>query len=283
MLFQLQAIVSEIDHLTNGMKELDKAVDAATSQRKAEHRMYADSLAENNAAVELLQMAYNRMAKFYNPKLAEAPAVALNQQDLVNDADLADSGAADDDDDDESSEAPDFVQVYQHSMSEDERTSERDSTSDEEETSDAQETGADQSESNTQTKPTEESGGVMHMLTLLKEEVQKSIVMTEVEETDAQKDYEVFMKDSTDKRAVDSKAVANAESVKAKVETEIQKAKVKLDEKTESLEESKKELVDLHYDCDWFLQNFDARKSARDDESDALTKARAVLSGADYS
>jgi len=281
-----KAIVAEIEAVMNGIKELDKSVERATEQRKAEHQMAADALAENNAATELLQMAYNRLAKFYNPKLAEASEAApkpylnptFNQEDMVNDADLADGSDAE-----ESSEAPDFVQVNQHSMLEDERTSETDSASEDEDESDAEEAGDEQSESHNSKKPSEESGGVMHMLTMLKDDVSKSILAVEIEEKEGQKDYEVFMNDSADKRAIDSKAAANADSVKAKIETELQKSEVKRDGKMDSLEESKKELVDLHYDCDWFLKNFDARKSAREDEADALTKARAVLSGADYS
>merc|ERR1719265_950292 len=42
-------------------------------------------------------------------------------------------------------------------------------------------------------------------------------------------------------------------------------------------------LGDLHSQCDWLLQNYDARVSARAGEVDALKKAKAVLSGADYS
>merc|ERR1719195_497886 len=40
-------------------------------------------------------------------------------------------------------------------------------------------------------------------------------------------------------------------------------------------------LKDLHLECDWFLNNFEARKEARAGEIDALKKAKAVLSGAD--
>lgn len=278
-----KAILSEIEEQTNGIKELDKSVAAATKQRKAEHEIAQSAIAESNAAQELLQMAYNRLAKFYNPKLAggEAPKPAAQQafnQDgssvaFVNDADLADAT-----DDGDSSEAPAFVQVNEHSSLDDEGSSEADSTSDDEAESDDEEDSGASSK-----KPTEESGGVMHMITILKNDVAKSIVALEAEEKDAQKDYEVMMQDSADKRAIDTKAIANAEAVKAKIETELQKAKVKRDGHADSLQESKKELQELHNDCDWFLQNFDSRKTAREDETDALTKARAVLSGADYS
>merc|ERR1719183_2636101 len=39
----------------------------------------------------------------------------------------------------------------------------------------------------------------------------------------------------------------------------------------------------LHGECDWLLKYFDARAEARAGEVDALGKAKAVLSGADYS
>merc|ERR1719428_128892 len=42
-------------------------------------------------------------------------------------------------------------------------------------------------------------------------------------------------------------------------------------------------LKDLHLDCDWLLANFEYRKEARAGEVEALKKAKAVLSGADYS
>merc|ERR1712176_1629958 len=39
----------------------------------------------------------------------------------------------------------------------------------------------------------------------------------------------------------------------------------------------------LHGECDWLLQYYDVRKEARTSEIDALGKAKAVLSGADFS
>lgn len=38
----------------------------------------------------------------------------------------------------------------------------------------------------------------------------------------------------------------------------------------------------LHGECDWLLKFFDARTEARTGEIEALGKAKAVLSGADY-
>lgn len=273
----LKAIKADIAETTKGIKALDASVEAATKQRKEEHSVSSNALAENGAAKQLLEMASNRMNKFYNPKLtapakAEAPAL-VQEAASDNDADLVDNSA------DDGSVSPSFVQVQSHSQSEDEQTEDETSGSEDE-------SGASESDNVQKKAPEgakEESSGVLQMLATLKEDLSKQIVEIEIEEKDAQQDYETFMSDSAKKRSIDSKAVADKGAAKAKVETELQKAKVKHEGESESLMESQKELSELHGDCDWLLKTFDARKSAREDETDALNKARAVLSGADYS
>merc|ERR1719377_34 len=64
---------SEIEALEDAIKALDKQVAEATEQRKAEHADFAENLAANNAANDLLEFAKNRLNKFYNPKLYVAP------------------------------------------------------------------------------------------------------------------------------------------------------------------------------------------------------------------
>jgi len=44
-----------------------------------------------------------------------------------------------------------------------------------------------------------------------------------------------------------------------------------------------KYISNLHGECDWLIQYYDVRKEARTGETDAITKAKAVLSGADFS
>merc|ERR1719263_1479741 len=105
----------------------------------------------------------------------------------------------------------------------------------------------------------------------------------EVDEKDAQKDDETFMSDASEKRAQDSKAITDKESAKAETETEFESNKESKQSKTIEAMETAKFLGGLHEECDWLLKNFDARKAARSGEIDALGKAKAVLSGADYS
>lgn len=64
---------SEIVALQKGIQDLDKSVVEATQQRKSEHAEYTSTAAGNQAALELIGMAKNRMAKFYQPSLYKAP------------------------------------------------------------------------------------------------------------------------------------------------------------------------------------------------------------------
>jgi len=67
---------SEIAALKKGLEDLDKSVVEATEQRKDEHAEYTDTAAANQAAVELIGMAKNRMNKFYNPSQYKEPPKA---------------------------------------------------------------------------------------------------------------------------------------------------------------------------------------------------------------
>merc|ERR1719487_2250275 len=65
---------SDIAALTEQIKELDKSVAAATEQRKAEHAEYTNTATLNEAAMQLLGKAKNRLNKFYNPTLYKKEA-----------------------------------------------------------------------------------------------------------------------------------------------------------------------------------------------------------------
>merc|ERR1719206_277189 len=127
------------------------------------------------------------------------------------------------------------------------------------------------------------SNGVIAMIDLLVADLDKDTQIMEVEETDAQKEYEEFMADSSDKRALDSKAITDKEAAKAETETQLQADTDDKKSKMFEAMETAKYIGGLHEDCDWLLKYYDTRKAARSGEIDALGKAKAVLSGADYS
>merc|ERR1719235_279269 len=78
----IASVTSEIEALKAGLVELDKSVAEATEQRKKEHEDFLDESASNQAAVELLGMAKNRLNKFYNPTLYKEPPKKEEEDDF---------------------------------------------------------------------------------------------------------------------------------------------------------------------------------------------------------
>merc|ERR1719263_390286 len=71
---RIATTADEIAALEAGIKSLDKQVAEATEDRKEEHEENTETLANNNAAKGIIEVAKNRLNKFYNPKLYKPPA-----------------------------------------------------------------------------------------------------------------------------------------------------------------------------------------------------------------
>merc|ERR550525_2074634 len=252
----IATLTEEIAALVDGIKNLDKSVAEATENRKAENAAYKELMAADTAAEKLLAMAGNRLAKFYTPKLYVAPPkqeLSAEQRIAVN---MGSEAAP--------PEPAMLAQIKQHDA------------------------GSVAPPPPPETwgaykKKGEEHGGVVAMLNMLKADLAKEMQSATVEEKDAQSEYETMMAESAEKRASDSKALADKESAKADLESQALKLK---EEETATMKEvlgAAETLKNLHLECDWLVGNFEVRKEARAGEVDALKKAKAVLSGADYS
>merc|ERR1719488_440913 len=121
------------------------------------------------------------------------------------------------------------------------------------------------------------------MIDLLVKDLDKEMTVAKAEEKDAQGDYEGMMKDSAAKRAGDSKSLADKEKTLADLQASLNTSKEDKASAESELGATKQYINSLHNECDWLLQYFDVRKEARTSEIDALGKAKAVLSGADFS
>ena len=121
------------------------------------------------------------------------------------------------------------------------------------------------------------------MLDMLVQDLDKEMQEMDVEEKDAQKEYETMMSDSAEKRTIDTKSISEKESAKADLEASLEKMGAEKKDKLAEAYATATTLKDLHLECDWLLSNFDARKEAREGEVESLKKAKAVLSGADFS
>jgi septal ring factor EnvC (AmiA/AmiB activator) len=246
----IASATDDIAALTAAIKALDASVAEATEQRKAENSDYKELMSSNTAAKELLGMAVNRLNQYYNPKLYVPPAkVERTTMDAIS----QDVGGAS------------LVQLSEH------RRAGRVAPPPPPETFGAY------------AKKTEENGGVLAMIKLLVADLDKEMTEAETSEKDSQADYEALMKESAEKRATDSKSLADKEGEKASLEGDLQSHKGDLKEANTDLATTLKYIHSLHTECDWLLKYYDVRKEMRASEVDALGKAKAVLNGADFS
>jgi chromosome segregation ATPase len=254
----IATLKSEIEALVDGIKKLDKAVAEATETRKEEHEDYVETLAANSAAKDLLEFAKNRLNKFYNPKLYKAPPKReLSEEDSIV---VSMGGTL------APTAAPGGIAGTGIALAQGEVAPPPPPKAD-----------------LAFKKSTQSSNGVIAMIDLLIADLDKDNQIMEVEEKDAQAEYEQFMSDSAEKRALDSKAIGDKEGAKAETETQLQTDEENKKSKTIELMETAKYIGGLHEECDWLLKYFDARMEARTGEIDALGKAKDVLNGADYS
>merc|ERR1719379_13472 len=121
------------------------------------------------------------------------------------------------------------------------------------------------------------------MITEIINELEVEMSTAEAEEKNSQADYETFMADSKEKRSQDSKTLTEKEAAKADLETKIGEDHAAKKSATKELGTVGQYILSLHAKCDFILQYYAERKTARTSEIDALGKAKDVLSGADYS
>jgi len=133
------------------------------------------------------------------------------------------------------------------------------------------------------TKKSEGAMGVTQMIDLLVKDLDKELTEAEVMEENAQKDYEGLMAESATKRVDDSKSMSDKAASKAAMEEALENEQDKKASTGKELMVTLKYIKNLHAECDWLMKYFDARAEARAGEIDALGKAKAVLSGADFS
>jgi len=129
----------------------------------------------------------------------------------------------------------------------------------------------------------EESKGVMALIETIIKDLEKEDLEMTGEEKGAQSMYEKFMADAAAKRATMSQASVDKESALAETESDVMTAKDSLKGKKGEVMDLGKYVSSLHGECDWLLKYHDTRAAARTGEIESLDKAKAVLSGADYS
>merc|ERR1719313_442186 len=187
---KIATMADEIKALEAGIVKLDKDVAEATETRKEENEDYKTLMANDAAAKDVLGFAKNRLNKFYNPKLYKAPPkrqlteeeqITLNMGGTLAPT-AAPGGIA-------GTGVTVFTQIQMH----------RDDAA----------PPPPPAAVEAYKKKGEESGGVIAMMDSMIADLDKEMQTAEIDEKNAQEEYEQFMKDSAEKRAEDSKAITD--------------------------------------------------------------------------
>jgi len=133
------------------------------------------------------------------------------------------------------------------------------------------------------TKKVGEHGGVVAMIQLLVTDLDKEMSEAEAQERDSQTDYEKLMLDSAGKRTEDSKALSGKKMAKADMESALEGHTDDQASTGRTHRATLSYINSLHAECDWLVQYHQMRMEARSSEIDALSSAKGVLNGADFS
>merc|ERR1719267_534415 len=102
------------------------------------------------------------------------------------------------------------------------------------------------------------------------------------DEKEAQQAYDDFVKET--KTSIDTKTKDITNKTEEKAKAEADKVEAVDDKETVmiKLEQLAQYNTELHQSCDFTVNNFETRQTARDEEVEALRQAKAILSGAKF-
>merc|ERR1719420_1368509 len=125
-----------------------------------------------------------------------------------------------------------------------------------------------------------EGTGILAILAMIKEDIEKEMKVASEEEAEAMKAYEALRSESQDTvNALDAKIVSLGQDIANKMKEIADLSAVK-ENKAASETATNDYLADLGPNCEWVDQHFDSRASKRKAEIEGLQKAKAVLAGA---
>merc|ERR1719235_3130970 len=125
-----------------------------------------------------------------------------------------------------------------------------------------------------------EGTGIIAILSMIKEDIEKEMKVASEEEADALKAYQELNADSqATVDALDAKIVSLGQDIAGKMKAIAEFESVKQN-KADSESATDTFLEDLGPNCDWVDKYFDSRMEKRKVEMDGLQEAKAILAGA---
>mmetsp|Transcript_184653 Transcript_184653/g.585686 ORF Transcript_184653/g.585686 Transcript_184653/m.585686 type:complete len:723 (-) Transcript_184653:82-2250(-) len=256
----LKTLASEILSLGEAIKHMDLAMAGSTEDRKANHALFVELMASNKKAVEVLNLATNRLMQFYNPNVAKFEEPKLDDVDDAMNPNQFGPGAM----------------HMMRGMTGLVQESEYDGLSLDESQPPMPPNGGDLGQ---YTKANVASAGALTLIEKIKHQVVRDSAEAEVEEKNHAASYQMMLGNAKSKRATIVQELMQKQAAKARIAEDVHR----LRGKRTADQAHKKDLFDyrssLEQDCTWLLANFDKREAARKTEEDSLRQAKDVLSG----
>lgn len=228
---RMEELTEKIAVANKDIKNIEAQLAEATKMREDEKAEFESNKADDKAAVELIEMAMDALAKFYKDN---ADALALMQVKASTKRVSAPGEAP----------APPpttFDSGY----------------------------GGEK----------DEHDGVVGILGMIKDDVEKDIATAEAAEKKAVAEYKEFKKESETNIANLEKQIDDYEAAHAKAETAKSDAETAHGEAAALLKSTMDALAAMKADCDFIAVNFLIRKENRQAEVDGLKKAKTILKG----
>merc|ERR1719158_2356770 len=124
------------------------------------------------------------------------------------------------------------------------------------------------------------SGGALQLIAMIIEDAKREEAELVLSEQDAQEGYASFVQETNSCLAACDKSIAEKSEAQSLAESDKAETEAAILAVTEELTSLKDLNIGLHADCDFLMENFEIRQTARKEEMDAIVEAKAILSGA---
>jgi hypothetical protein len=126
------------------------------------------------------------------------------------------------------------------------------------------------------------AGGALQLIAMIIEDAMKEEAELVLSEQDAQEAYASFVQETNSCLAACETSISEKTEAKSVAESDKAETEASLLSVEQELTSLKDLNIGLHADCDFLLENFEIRQTARKEEMDAIVEAKAILSGADF-
>ena len=129
-------------------------------------------------------------------------------------------------------------------------------------------------------KSTETTTGVITLMDKASADLKKQIQEGDFEEKTAQEDYEEQMTALKKANDQNAKSLIASEEEHASAVENLSASKTEKKSNDDETESTHGVVASLHGECDFLIQNFEVRKTARGQEIEGLKQGKAILAGA---